>query len=584
MAQTDSNSEYNLDSLTSGVKRRWARGKNPPAAAQPVGGLKPSEILFMSSGQQKIITYLSHQRQASIVDIQQALGIDQLQIVKELTALKDNGYVHEVLTDGGSFYRVKFAETVNKSGNLPRELWNALSLDGAAFLRQLPLFKSLSETDLGLLSRQFKQEHYSRNEVIVRQGDLAKSFFIIKSGMVGVSNLSSSGTYNLIRYLEQGDFFGESGLLTGQSISATITAFTPVEIFFINKDDFDAMLVRHVGIAIELARTLAHRLTSTNTRLANKFNDSRLFLVVSTGRHFGAHTVANAMALMIAPSSKDATAYVEFSGEDLSSVYGFPSSSEVYDHPGGFKILQPQSSVDIPELAQVTFVLDQAGAQYKNIVACISWELAQKLGDLIRSASQIVMVTSSQREDWEHAQKVIASFKPYIRADRTRLFTIVNHVTPETSDNLDNPSPDFVIPFLDNLLPIAERRVENLPKPLTKVVEEIFSLLGYTSQIGIYIPTTTSVNQHADTSPHVGKTLSFMGRLFGGATLEDVQGVWNSQGSGLVEEQIHLVRSYCSQSALDKHMTEVVEYVETLKQELRQEAMALEVNQKLMLI
>jgi hypothetical protein len=75
-----------------------------------------------------------------------------------------------------------------------------------------------------------------------------------------------------------------------------------------------------------------------------------------------------------------------------------------------------------------------------------------------------------------------------------------------------------------------------------------------------------------------------MGRIFGGATHEKVQGVWNSQETGLVGETIHLVRSYCSQPALDKHMGEVVDYVETLKQELQQEAMALEVNQKLMLI
>jgi hypothetical protein len=164
------------------------------------------------------------------------------------------------------------------------------------------------------------------------------------------------------------------------------------------------------------------------------------------------------------------------------------------------------------------------------------------------------------------------------------LFTVVNHINPEISDELIKGTPDFIIPFLSSLPPIAERRVENLPGPLTEVIVEIFNLLGYTNQIGVYLPTTIRVDQKADTSEYVEKTLSFMGKLFGGATHEKVQGMWNSQGVGLVQEDIHLVRSYCSQSILDKHMGEVVDYVEILKQELQQEAMALEVNQKLMLI
>jgi CRP-like cAMP-binding protein len=584
MAQTDSNSEDALDGLVSRVKNRRKEGMRPSTFAPQVGGLKPSEILFLSSEQKKIITYLSRQRYARMDEIRQAVEMDHLQTLKVLSALKDEGYVHEVLVDREFFYRVNFMDTSNKNNNLPRELLNALSIDGVEFLHKLPLFKNLTETDIGYISQQFKQEHYVRNEVIVRQGVQAKSFFIIKSGMVAVSNLSSSGAYNLIRYFEQEDFFGESGLLTGQSTSATITAFTPVDILVINKDDFYTMLTKHVEIAIELARTLAYRLAATTTRLANKLNDSSLFLVISTGKQFGDTTIANAMTLMVAASTKAPTAYIEFNGNELSSIYGFPPASEIYDHPGGFQILNPKSGSDISELAQATIIVDQAIAQFKNIVVCISWELAQQLEALVRSAAQIVMVTSLRREDWEHTQKVIASLKPYIRANKTRLFTVVNHINPEIPDELTGANPDFAIPFLGSLPPISERRVENLPEPLTTIITEIFKLLGYTNQIGVYLPTTIGVDQRADTSAYVEKTLSFMGKLFGGATHEMVQGVWNSQGAGFVEEDIHLVRSFCSQPVLDKHMGEVVDYVETLKQELQQEAMALEVNQKLMLI
>jgi len=584
VAQTDSNSDDALDDLVSKVKSRRREGTRPAGDAPQMSGLKPSEILFLPREQQKLINYLSRQRYASFHEIQQVMEMDKLQTLNMLSIFKDAGYVHEVLRDGEIFYRIKFADSASQiNDNLPKELWNALSRDSVAFLRQLSLFKNLTETELGIISPRFKPEHYARNDIIVRQGGLAKSFFIIKSGVVAISNLSNSGASNFIGHLEQADFFGESGLLTGQSTSATITAFTPVDILMMDKDDFYTMLSDHGEITIELAKVLAYRLSSTNTRLANKLVDSSLFLVVSMDEQSDAATIANAMALMIADSAKAPTAYMEFSGRELSSIYGFPSTSEIYDHPGGFKILNPKSGADIPELAQVTLLMEKASAQFKNIVVCVSWELAQQLDTLVRSASQIVMVTSPRREDWEHTQKVIASLKPYIPANKTRLFTVVNHVNPEIKDEAKT-TPDFAIPFLGSLPPIAERRVENLPVPLAAVVTEIFKLLGYTNQIGVYIPTTISVDQKANTSAYVEKTLSFMGQIFGGATHEKVQGVWNSQDAGLVEEDIHLVRSSCSQPMLDKYMGEVVDYVEVLKQELKQEAMALEVNQKLMLI
>jgi CRP-like cAMP-binding protein len=584
MAPIDSNSENALDDLVSRVKSRRNEGKRAPEAAQASGGLKPSEILFMSSDQKKLVTYLSRQRYARISEIKAATDLSHVQILEILSTMKEQGHVHEALIKGEIFYRIKFVDTSITNNNLPKGLLNVLGLDDVAFLHQLPLFKGLPEEELSLSCQQFKQEHYARNDVIMRQGELVKSFFIIKSGVVAVSNLSSSGGYNLIRYLEQGDFFGESGLLTGQSASATIIAFTPVEILVIHKDDFYTLLAKHVGISIELARTLAYRLSDMNTRLANKLIDSNLFLVVGAKQQSGASTIANAMALMLANSTKASTIYLEFPGKDLPIVYDFPHTCEAYSHPGGFQILNPKSITDVSELAQITLIMDQVSAQFKNIVICISRELAQYSEALIRSASQIVVVTAPEPEDWNLAQKTIVSLKPYIRANKTRLFTLVNHTRQEFSHERTAAIPDFSIPFFENLPPIAERRVENLPEPLTKVITEIFDLLGFTNQIGVYLPTTIGVDQPANTAAYVEKTLSFMGKLFGGATHEQVQGVWNSQEAGLVEENIHLVRSFCSQPVLDKHMGTVVDYVETLKQDLQQEAMALEVNQKLMLI
>lgn len=464
---------------------------------------------------------------------------------------------------------------------LSKKPWNGLSVDSLNFLHQLPLFKNLPEKNLAFISQHFKLEHYECNDIILYEGTIADTFIIIRSGLVEISKNSGS---HFIRYMEQQDFFGEIGLLTGQTRIATVTALTPVDILVLDKEDFYAMLSQNVEITIALARELAYRLFDTDQRMVNKLEGSNLILVISTKECLGASTVANAMALIFASLSQTPTAYAEFPKKDLAPAYGFAPSIERYDHAGGFQILNPELGPDISDWAQISFVIDQATTQFKNIVLCISAELAQQLVALVHNASQIVMVTSSKQEDWQQAQRAIASLEQHIHPHKTRFYTIVNHLHPAASDELINATPDFVIPFLDSLLPIADRRVENLPQPLTAIVTEMHHRLGFANQIGIYLPTTVDVNQKTDTSAFVKETLSFMGKLFGGATHEIVKGLWNSQEVGLVEETIHLIRSNCSQSDLNQHMREVINHVEALKQDLHQEAMALEVNHKLMLI
>ncbi|MDW8287285.1 MAG: hypothetical protein RMJ89_04360 [Flammeovirgaceae bacterium] len=78
--------------------------------------------------------------------------------------------------------------------------------------------------------------------------------------------------------------------------------------------------------------------------------------------------------------------------------------------------------------------------------------------------------------------------------------------------------------------------------------------------------------------------MKFLAERFGGATSKQAQGVWNSQQAGLVGEQVFIVNTYVTQNALRKYLDEVVDYVKNLKEELKQEAMALEINKKLTLI
>lgn len=67
-------------------------------------------------------------------------------------------------------------------------------------------------------------------------------------------------------------------------------------------------------------------------------------------------------------------------------------------------------------------------------------------------------------------------------------------------------------------------------------------------------------------------------------TSSQARGVWNSEASGLVSEAVHLVVSHTTEDDLNRFANDVIEYTRSLKHEMRQEAMALEINKKLILV
>jgi hypothetical protein len=60
--------------------------------------------------------------------------------------------------------------------------------------------------------------------------------------------------------------------------------------------------------------------------------------------------------------------------------------------------------------------------------------------------------------------------------------------------------------------------------------------------------------------------------------------VWQSDTAGLVQEAVHLVQTYATPEDLHRYLPEVVAYIKMIKTELQQEAMALEVDQRLLLL
>ena len=105
------------------------------------------------------------------------------------------------------------------------------------------------------------------------------------------------------------------------------------------------------------------------------------------------------------------------------------------------------------------------------------------------------------------------------------------------------------------------------------ILQNFFCL---SSRVAIYVPGTININETCDTSEYIDKTALLLAELFGGSTCMNGLGCWKS--SELVKERSTLVYAACTEEDLNKSIEIIVKYCEDLRDELKQEAVALEVN------
>lgn len=111
--------------------------------------------------------------------------------------------------------------------------------------------------------------------------------------------------------------------------------------------------------------------------------------------------------------------------------------------------------------------------------------------------------------------------------------------------------------------------------------KKLKSLIELSSSVKIYVPSTINVNKQVDNQEQVDNTLSFLSTLFGGATGFNALGCWVSQTEGLVKEQVVVCQAYCNEKQLQGNIELVIDHCEELKGSMDQEAIALEINNKL---
>ena len=98
------------------------------------------------------------------------------------------------------------------------------------------------------------------------------------------------------------------------------------------------------------------------------------------------------------------------------------------------------------------------------------------------------------------------------------------------------------------------------------------------SKVAIYVPSTMNVNEECDNTQYVKNTIKQLSTWFGGATATPAIGGWVSAAGEVVVENMSIVYSFCTTEKLQEYAADIIELCKTIKHEMRQEAVTLEIN------
>jgi len=105
-------------------------------------------------------------------------------------------------------------------------------------LARVGLFGSLPGQTIAKLADRMQRDEVAAGSVIVREGDPGDRFYVLLSGVAGVSQ-SALGERRVLR---AGEFFGEVALTMQVPRTATVTAMTPCVVASCDTATFDELV------------------------------------------------------------------------------------------------------------------------------------------------------------------------------------------------------------------------------------------------------------------------------------------------------------------------------------------------------
>ena len=144
-------------------------------------------------------------------------------------------------------------------------------------LRSVPLFSRLPTAITSRMANRFRTEVVSLGNELIVEGEDGNKFFIIAQGQVEVLSKGVHGSDLRIALLTEGEFFGETDLVSETPSDVTIRTLTPCVLLTFSRKELDALLNELPSVKGEFQKAIAEHLELRST--VNRYGERNIDLV-----------------------------------------------------------------------------------------------------------------------------------------------------------------------------------------------------------------------------------------------------------------------------------------------------------------
>ncbi|MDT5061936.1 MAG: hypothetical protein QOH63_2395 [Acidobacteriota bacterium] len=163
--------------------------------------------------------------------------------------------------------------------------------DGSGFIERLSavdIFAPLSMEQMAQLAASSASHVFAPGEIVIRAGDEGSSMFVVHNGRVSVQ-ISDNGKARTVAMLNEGDFFGEMALFTGEPRTANVVALEETEVLEIDYQAMKHLFDTNPDLVDSLSHIIAERRVGLTAKPENADNGEveSEGIIASIKRFFG---------------------------------------------------------------------------------------------------------------------------------------------------------------------------------------------------------------------------------------------------------------------------------------------------------
>lgn len=136
-------------------------------------------------------------------------------------------------------------------------------------LKDIALFKNLSDEEIKELSAYLTSASYKKRETIFSEGDPPDWFYIVSTGKVKITKLSNEGKEVILEVISPGDIFGGVAVLKNFPYPANAVAMEDTDVLKISRKNLMRVIDRFPNLMYCIALQLGDRMKSSYESLKN---------------------------------------------------------------------------------------------------------------------------------------------------------------------------------------------------------------------------------------------------------------------------------------------------------------------------